>query len=129
MATKAATKAKRTADRKTKTQSSARSRAKAEGPSAIELLEQDHREVEELFAQYNEASDDEKTELVYRSIADVLEPKLYPTPQAIANVYEEGVRQDKDAAKVNPMELWDLHFLRELDDAGFLEQLWATPAR
>lgn len=73
--------------------------------------------------------DDEKTELLYRSIAEVLEPKLYPTPHAIANVYEEGLRQDKDAAKVNPMELWDLQFLRELDDAGFVAQLWTAPAR
>jgi len=29
-----------------------------------------------------------------------LEPKLYPKMQAIANVYEEAIRQDKDAKKV-----------------------------
>ena len=44
--------------------------------------------------------------------------------QAIANVYEEAVRQDKDAKKVNPMELWDLHHLRRLDDRGFVDKLY-----
>ena len=39
----------------------------------------------------------------------MLEPKLYPTMTAIANVYEEAMRQDKDARKVNPLALWDLH--------------------
>ncbi len=68
--------------------------------------------------------DDEAATLLYRSIAEVLEPKLYPTPRAIENVYEEGIRQDKDAEKINPMELWDLHFIRRLDDAGFAEQLY-----
>jgi hypothetical protein len=44
--------------------------------------------------------------------------------QAIANVYEEAIRQDKDAKKVNPMELWDLHHIRRLDDMGFVDALY-----
>ena len=44
--------------------------------------------------------------------------------QAIANVYEEAIRQDKDAKKVNPMELWDLHYIRRLDDMGFVDALY-----
>ena len=54
----------------------------------------------------------------------ILEPKLYPKMQAIANVYEEAIRQDKDAKKINPMELWDLHHLRRLDDMGFVDALY-----
>ena len=56
----------------------------------------------------------------------VLEPRCYPTMQAIANVYEEALRQDKEARKVNPMELWDLHHLRRLDDSGFIDELYGT---
>ena len=44
---------------------------------------------------------------------------------AIANVYEEAIRQDKDAKKVNPMELWDLHYIRRLDDMGFVDALYS----
>jgi hypothetical protein len=49
---------------------------------------------------------------------------------AIANVYEEAKRQDKDAERVNPLELWDLHHIRKLDDAGFAAKLYGgTPPR
>jgi len=57
-------------------------------------------------------------------LAHQLEPRLYPTMAAIANVYEEAVRLDKDARRINPMELWDLHFIRKLDDEGFVDALY-----
>jgi ABC-type nitrate/sulfonate/bicarbonate transport system substrate-binding protein len=57
-------------------------------------------------------------------LAGTLEPKLYPRMSAITNVYEEALRQDKDAGKVNPMELWDLHHIRRLDDMGFIDNLY-----
>src|SRR5438094_7711239 len=54
----------------------------------------------------------------------MLEPRLYPGMAAIANVYEEAKRYDADAAKVNPMELWDLHHIRRIDDTGFVKALY-----
>src|ERR1700722_16254915 len=66
----------------------------------------------------------EQATITHQSLAGILEPKLYPKMRAIANVYEEAVRQDKDAKKVNPMELWDLHHLRRIDDAGFVDGLY-----
>jgi len=44
--------------------------------------------------------------------------------KAINNAYEIGVRLDKAAEKVNPMELWDFHFLRRIDDSGFIDGLY-----
>src|SRR5712672_3309383 len=61
---------------------------------------------------------------IYHQLAPLLAPKLYPTMAAIANVYEEAKREDVDAGKINPMELWDLHHLRRLDDAGFIDALY-----
>src|SRR5207342_422178 len=66
----------------------------------------------------------EQATITHQSLAGILEPKLYPKMQAIANVYEEAIRQDKDAKKINPMELWDLHHLRRLDDMGFMDKLY-----
>ncbi|MCZ6814877.1 MAG: hypothetical protein O7F14_12580, partial [Alphaproteobacteria bacterium] len=68
--------------------------------------------------------DDEAADFLYNDIARLLEPKLYPTMPAIANVYQEAIRQDRDAAKVNPMELWDLHHVRQIDDSGFIDRLY-----
>ncbi len=73
--------------------------------------------------------DDEAAGLVYQDLQRLLEPKLYPSMAAIANVYEEAIRQDKDAAKVNPLELWDLHHVRAIDDSGFVDDLYADIAK
>jgi len=67
----------------------------------------------------------EQATITHRGLADILEPKLYPKMRSIANVYEEAIRQDKDAERINPMELWDLHYIRRLDDMGFVDALYS----
>lgn len=62
----------------------------------------------------------------YATIAPMLEPKLFPSISAISNVYQEALRQDKDASQVNPLELWDTHFIRHLDDSGFVSGLYGS---
>src|ERR1700731_4657543 len=70
MATKVKTKACRVAERKTsRSQSPDRKKeTQAASPSAIDLLEQDHREVEEWFDEYDELKedDDRKAELAQK---------------------------------------------------------------
>jgi hemerythrin superfamily protein len=67
MATKAKTKAGRAAERKSSRSpaSNRRKESRAESPNAIEVLEQDHREVEEWFDEYDQLqdNDDRKAEL------------------------------------------------------------------
>jgi ABC-type nitrate/sulfonate/bicarbonate transport system substrate-binding protein len=70
--------------------------------------------------------DDAMTERLYRELAHVLEPKLYPAMDAIANVYQEAMRQDPDAAKINPLALWNLHFIRQIEDAGFVDKVYGN---
>ena len=66
----------------------------------------------------------EQATITQASLAGILEPRLYPQMKSIANVYEEAIRQDRDARKVNPMALWDLHHLRRIDDMGFVDSLY-----
>ena len=61
---------------------------------------------------------------IYNSLKNDLEPNLYPNMKAISNVYEEAKHEDADAQKVNPMELWDLHHLRGIDDSGYVRNLY-----
>jgi len=68
--------------------------------------------------------DHDAAEKLYEDLAPTLEPKLYPSMAAIANVYQEALRQDKDAAKVNPLTLWNLNAIRKIDDSGFVDQLY-----
>jgi hypothetical protein len=58
----------------------------------------------------------------YNSLARI-PAKPYPAPQAILNAYELCLMQAPDAVDVSPLALWDLHYLRELDQAGFVESL------
>jgi ABC-type nitrate/sulfonate/bicarbonate transport system substrate-binding protein len=70
------------------------------------------------------AVDDELANYLYDELDERLLRKPYPNMKGVLNAYEESVRQDKAAAKVNPMELWDFHFLRRIDDSGFIEGLY-----
>ena len=81
--------------------------------------------IQQLYTDEGELTDDE-ADFLYHDIARLLEPKLYPSMQAISNVYQEGIRQNKDARKVNPMELWDLHHVRQIDDSGFIRELYGN---
>jgi ABC-type nitrate/sulfonate/bicarbonate transport system substrate-binding protein len=70
-----------------------------------------------------------KAQASQRILADVLEPKMYPSLAAIENVYTEGVRFDEDAKRVSPMALWDLHAIRKIDDSGFIDDLYAKDGK
>ena len=64
---------------------------------------------------------------VYDDLASRLEPRLYPSLPAVYNVYQEALKQDEkngDAAKVHPLALWNVNFLREIDDSGFINKLY-----
>jgi len=68
-------------------------------------------------------NDQEVSEL-YESWAGFLERKPYPKPEAIANVFALAVRLKPEIADFNPLVLWNTHYLRELDDSGFIEELY-----
>lgn len=66
-------------------------------------------------------------EYLYDDLAPRLDPRLTPTIEAISNVYQEALKQDEkagDAKRIHPLTLWDFHFLRELDDSGFIRNLY-----
>lgn len=57
------------------------------------------------------------------TIARGLKIKPCPTLQAIANTYEIAIADYPEAKGVNPLTLWDLHWVKELDDEGFIDDL------
>ncbi len=59
----------------------------------------------------------------YNSVAKLL-PKPYPDLRGIANAYELCCMKDPKAKELSPIALWDLHYLRELDDSGFIDRLY-----
>jgi NitT/TauT family transport system substrate-binding protein len=67
---------------------------------------------------------DAEVERLYSEWAQSLERKPYPKLTAIANVFQLAVRRDPDIAGYNPLMLWNTHFVRELDDSGYIDQLY-----
>jgi NitT/TauT family transport system substrate-binding protein len=67
---------------------------------------------------------DEEVERLYGEWAQSLERKPYPNLAAISNVFQLAVRRDPDIAGYNPLALWNTHFVRELDDSGYIDQLY-----
>ena len=60
----------------------------------------------------------------YRSVAKLL-PKPYPDHEGVANAYKLCCLKSPETEEMSPMALWDLHYLRELDNSGFIDALYA----
>jgi ABC-type nitrate/sulfonate/bicarbonate transport system substrate-binding protein len=60
----------------------------------------------------------ELVEALYEDLAPLLAENLYPTLPAIRNVFELALHDHPECSKINPLSLWNLHFLRALADGG-----------
>lgn len=61
---------------------------------------------------------------LHQEIAKILQAKPYASVQAVTNVFELAKHQDNAVEKVEPLSLWDFHFLRRIDDSGFIDNLY-----
>ena len=60
----------------------------------------------------------------YRSVSKLV-PKPYPDHEAVANAYKLCCMKNPEAEELSPMALWDLHYLRTLDNSGYIDKLYA----
>ena len=85
---------------------------------SIKIIKDKYKEEGEL--------DDESANHLYDELKMILQAKPYASIPAISNVYEISIEQDKAAEKTDPMALWDFHYLRRIDDSGFIDNLYRT---
>jgi len=57
------------------------------------------------------------------AIVDPLQIKPYPTPRAIANSYEIALAEYPGGEGLNPLTTWDIHWVKQADDSGFIDNL------
>lgn len=67
---------------------------------------------------------EEELEAFYDERAHEYQAKPYPTPQAIQNVYQLGLKEAPQMAGFNPLMMWDIHHLRAVDDSGYIDRLY-----
>lgn len=67
-------------------------------------------------------TDLKELERQFDCIVKGLQSRPYPTVESIANTYEIATLE-YGAKDINPLTLWDLHWVKELDDEGFIDSL------
>jgi ABC-type nitrate/sulfonate/bicarbonate transport system substrate-binding protein len=85
---------------------------------SIKIIKDNYKEEGDL--------DDEAATYLYDELKAILQAKPYASIQAISNVYEAAKHQDNAAEKIDPLSIWDFHFLRRIDDSGFIDNLYRT---
>src|SRR4030095_10167090 len=67
----------------------------------------------------------EARNVFYNSVAK-LTAKPYPDHKAVANAYRLCCMKAREAEEISPLAMWDLHYLRQLDNSGFIDDLYRT---
>ncbi|MGH6931994.1 MAG: hypothetical protein ACREEE_06115, partial [Dongiaceae bacterium] len=68
---------------------------------------------------------DEEWDCFYENQVESLESAPYPSLEAIQNVFALAVKRDPEIKEYNPLALWDLHYVKEIDDSGYIRKLYA----
>ena len=68
--------------------------------------------------------DPEEWDCFYENQAASLESAPYPSIEAIQNVFALAVKRDPEIKEYNPLALWDLHYVKEIDDSGYIRKLY-----
>ena len=68
---------------------------------------------------------DEEWDCFYENQSASLEAKPYPALEAIQNVFQLALKRDPEIRGFNPLNLWDLHYVKEIDDSGYIRRLYA----
>jgi ABC-type nitrate/sulfonate/bicarbonate transport system substrate-binding protein len=69
--------------------------------------------------------DDEEWDCFYENQSASLENAPYPSIEALQNVFALAVKRDPQIKEYNPLALWDLHYVKEIDDSGYIRKLYA----
>ncbi len=67
---------------------------------------------------------EDEVEYLHEQWSQLLLAKPYPHPLAIWNVYNLDVANDPNVNFIGPLEIWDTHYLRQIDDSGFIDHLY-----
>jgi ABC-type nitrate/sulfonate/bicarbonate transport system substrate-binding protein len=82
-----------------------------------------HREETERILEGLRSREPEAGSVRYESLTR-MPIKPYPAVDAVANAYELCLMKIPEAKDFSPLALWDTHYLRDLDQSGFIDGLY-----
>jgi hypothetical protein len=71
---------------------------------------------------------DDEVDYLHEEWSKLLSAKPYPHPLAVWNVYDLDVGHDPKVNFISPFEIWDTHYLRIVDDSGFIDGVYGKTA-
>jgi len=69
---------------------------------------------------------DEELDEFYDERSKEMQAKPYPSIDAIQNVFQLGVKCVPEIKDFNPLIMWDMHYLRAIDDSGYIDNLYKS---
>jgi NitT/TauT family transport system substrate-binding protein len=93
---------------------------------AIHRIKTDRETAIRVLAKYQALDDKEILERTYDDIStdDRLPPKQYPTLEGLKNILEPLAQTDPKAKAAKPEDFVDMRFVKELDESGFIDDLY-----
>ena len=93
---------------------------------AVHRIKTDREAAIKVLAKYLALQDKEILEKTYEGISsdDEIPPKQYPNPEGIKNILEPLAQTDPKAKAAKPEDFVDVRFLKELDESGFIDELY-----
>ena len=98
---------------------------------AIHRIKTDRETAIRVLAKYLALQDQEMLERTYDDMStdDKLSPKQYPTLEGIKNILEPLAEKDPKAKAAKPEDFVDMQFIKELDESGFIDDLYKGKKR
>jgi ABC-type nitrate/sulfonate/bicarbonate transport system substrate-binding protein len=93
---------------------------------AVHRIKTDRETGKKVLVKYLGSQDKEILERTYDLISadDKLPPKQYPTLEGIKNILEPLAQTDAKAKAAKPEDFVDMRFIKELDESGFIDDLY-----
>jgi ABC-type nitrate/sulfonate/bicarbonate transport system substrate-binding protein len=98
---------------------------------AVHRIKTDREMAKRVLAKYLGPQDKEILEKRYDyiSVDERLPPKQYPTLEGIKNILEPLAETDPKAKTAKPEDFVDMRFIKELDESGFIDDLYKSKKR
>jgi NitT/TauT family transport system substrate-binding protein len=93
---------------------------------AVHRIKTDQENGKKVLVKYIGLQDKEIVERTYDDIStdDRLPPKQYPTLEGLKNILEPLAETEPKAKSAKPEEFVDMRFIKELDESGFIDDLY-----
>jgi NitT/TauT family transport system substrate-binding protein len=93
---------------------------------AVHRIKTDQENGKKVLVKYTGLQDKEILERTYDDIStdDRLPPKQYPTLEGLKNILEPLAETDPKAKAAKPEDFVDIRFIKELDESGFIDELY-----